>query len=368
MAALPLFDAYPRLAGALPRVALAQYPTPVQRMEQLESALNCGARIFVKRDDLSSNLYGGNKPRKLEFLLGKALQDKRRTVLTFGAAGSNHTLATAIFARQLGLHPIVMLVPQPNARYVRKNLLASRTVDAELHYSGSMPGVAANTLRVLAGRVLREGRLPMVIAPGGTSALGVVGYVNAAFELRRQIEAGDLPEPDRVYVAAGTMGTATGLLLGFQAAGLKSQIVAVRVTDPSLTSMSTARRFFRKTGVLLHAAEPAFPLGAFPDNAFQFREEFYGGEYARYTEEGMRAVRLVHDAEGLALEGTYTGKAFAALLADADAARGKTLLFWDTYNSRDFTNDVKDVDYHTLPKPLHRYFEEDVQPLDRVGD
>jgi len=365
VAVLSLFDAYPRLAGALPRVALAQFPTPVQRMERLEGALDCGARIFVKRDDLSSNVYGGNKPRKLEFLLGKALQDKRRTVLTFGAAGSNHALATAIYARQLGLHPIIMLIPQPNAHSVRKNLLASRTIDAELHYNASMPGVAANTLRVLAGRTLREGRLPMVIAPGGTSPLGVVGYVNAAFELRRQIEAGDLSEPDIVYVAAGTMGTAAGLLLGFQAAGLKSRIVAVRVTDPGLTSLSTARRLFKKTTALLHRAEPGFPRAAFPEQAFQFREEFYGGEYARYTEEGMRAVRLVQDTEGIALEGTYTGKAFAALLADAATARGKTVLFWNTYNSRDFTNDVKDIDYHVLPHALHRYFEEDVQPLDR---
>jgi D-cysteine desulfhydrase len=98
------------------------------------------------------------------------------------------------------------------------------------------------------------------------------------------------------------------------------------------------------------------------------REEFYGKEYALYTEEGMRAVKLAKETEGIALEGTYTGKTFAALLADAasGALRDKTVLFWNTYNSRDFTDDVKDMDYHILPKSLHRYFEEDVQPLERL--
>ena len=366
--AFPLFDAYPRLRESLARVVLARLPTPVRRMENIEGALNCGARIYVKRDDLTAELYGGNKVRKLEFLLGKALRDKRTTVITFGAAGSNHALATAIYAKQLGLRSISMLVPQPNARYVRRNLLMSHRAGAELHHCEGEPGVVASALYKLARRAAQDGQLPQVIKPGGTSPLGITGYVNAAFELRRQIEAGDLPEPDVAYVASGTMGTAVGLLLGLKTAGLKTRLAAVRVTDPSFTSAATAHRLFGKTSAFLHKADPAFPATAFPEDAFVLREEFYGKEYALYTEEGMRAVKLAKETEGIALEGTYTGKTFAALLADAasGALRDKTVLFWNTYNSRDFTDEVKDMDYHVLPKSLHRYFEEDVQPLERL--
>jgi D-cysteine desulfhydrase len=161
------------------------------------------------------------------------------------------------------------------------------------------------------------------------------------------------------------MGTVAGLALGLTAAGLKTKVMAVRVTDPQYTSLPKARRLFEKAKRLLRAADPAFPDCPFPDS-FEFRHEFFGDAYGLYTEAGMRAVRLLRDAEGINIEGTYTGKAFAALLADAEAGRlrGKTVLFWHTYNTRAPAGDFAKTDYHVLPRTLHRYFEEDVQPLD----
>lgn len=360
------FTCFPGLRDRLPRVALGRFPTPVESLEAFGAALGVG-RLLVKRDDLSAELYGGNKVRKLEFLLGRALAQGRRSVMTFGAAGSNHALATALFARAVGLRSVSMLIPQPNAHYVRKNLLMSFEADAELHHSGGMLSVAAASLAQCVRHLTRDGRFPYLIPPGGTSPVGMLGFVAAGFELKAQVDAGELPEPDLLYVASGTMGTAIGLLLGLRAAGLKTRVVAVRVTQPQFTSMRKARRYFRAANRLLHSADPVFPLLPFPEEQFAFRHEFYGEDYALYTEAGMAAVRRARDEAGLQLEGTYTGKTFAAIIADAAEGRlrDKTVLFWDTYNSRDFSAEVAGADYHRLPRAFHRYFEEDVQPLDR---
>ena len=129
---IPLFEHYHLLAHKLPYVSLGEFPTPVQKLNQLGRQLGLD-NLFIKRDDLSGKVYGGNKIRKLEFLLGDALRIGAKEVLTFGSAGSNHALATAIYARQLGLKSISMLVPQPNAHYVRRNLLMSYHCGAELH-------------------------------------------------------------------------------------------------------------------------------------------------------------------------------------------------------------------------------------------
>jgi len=365
-----LFEAYPGLRERIPYVPLGDFPTPVQRLERLEEALagnHSPPTLYVKRDDLSGKPYGGNKVRKLEFLLGRALDEGRKTVMTFGAAGSNHALATAIYAKQLGLQSISMLVPQPNAHSVRRNLLMSLRVGAELHHRGDMVGLVPDSLLQLFRHALKEGKLPQIIPPGGTSPTGMIGFVSAGLELKRQIDAGELPAPDCVYAASGTMGTVTGLLLGLKAAGLATRVVAVRVTDPKFTSIRKARRLFNATNKLLHAADPNFPLITFPEADFELRHDYYGTQYALYTQEAIEAVKHMRETEGVKLEGTYTGKTLAALLGDLKAGRlrGKTVLFWNTYNSQDFRNEIEGMDYHRLPRAFHRYFEEEVQPLDQ---
>ncbi|HNR30135.1 MAG TPA: pyridoxal-phosphate dependent enzyme [Candidatus Hydrogenedentes bacterium] len=361
-----LFELYPGLRQSLPYVALADLPTPIEPLARLGAAIGA-PNLYVKRDDLSASLYGGNKVRKLEFLLGRALRDGRKCVMTFGAAGSNHALATALYARQAGLRSISMLVPQPNARSVGRNLLLSHAAEAELHHHGGMVQVVLPSVYHYLRHGLRDGVLPMIIPPGGTTPLGMAGFVAAAFELKRQVDAGAMPAPDRLYAASGTMGTVIGLLLGLVAAGLDTRVVAVRVTQPQFTSMRKARRFFAATNRLLHRADPSFPLLPFPEDRLEMRHEFYGEAYGQYTEAGMRAVRMARETEDLKLEGTYTGKTFAAILVDAAAGRlrDRTALFWNTYNSRDFSRDITHLDYHALPRSVHRYFEESVQPLDR---
>ena len=120
------------LEDRIPYVSLAELPTPVQKLDALGEEIGLD-HLYIKRDDLAGKIYGGNKIRKLDFILGNVLRTKAKEVLTFGFAGSNHALATAIYAQQVGLRSISMLMPQYNADYVRRNLLMSHYCGAELH-------------------------------------------------------------------------------------------------------------------------------------------------------------------------------------------------------------------------------------------
>jgi len=300
--------------------------------------------------------------RKLEFLLAAAQARGARSVITFGAVGSNHALATAIYARKLGLQPISMLVPQPWTERIQRNLLCGHAAGATLLHFNSRKAVSLGTIDQVLAEVRASGRRPFIIPAGGSSPLGVVGFVNAALELRDQVAAGDLPEPDAIYVASGTMGTCIGLSIGVAVAGMKTSIEAVRVTAAPFTSLEKARRLFARTVGLLRKLDPSFPALAFPEAQFHVREGFLGEGYARATVEGAAAVQRAASAEGCVLEGTYTGKALACLLADAGAGRlaGKVAVFWNTSNGRDLAASIKDRDYHQLPADFHRYFEEPV--------
>ncbi len=369
---IPLFEQYPLLGEKLAYVPLGEFPTPVQKLERLGAELGVN-RLYMKRDDLSGKLYGGNKPRKLEFILGKALRSEAKEVMTFGGAGSNHALATAIYARQVGLKSISMLMPQPNARYVRSNLLMSHYCGAELHLCGvglestrNMPLVYAATTYQLLRHRLGKGRLPYFIPPGGSSPLGLFGFVNAALELQGQIANGEMPEPDYIYVACGTMGTAAGLALGLRAASLGSRVISVRICGEKYVNKRAMIGLLNKTNSLLCSLDGSFPKLYFSETDVDIRHDHAGQRYALFTHEGMEAVSLMRKCEVIKLEGTYTGKALAALKHDAGGGslRGKAVLFWNTLNSRDFSDDISGADYHDLPHPFHRYFEEEVQPLD----
>jgi len=364
---IPLFKAFPLLGQKLPYIELGSFPTPVQDLEHLANDIGA-SRLFVKRDDISGHPYGGNKVRKLEFLLGEAIRRGAKEVLTFGCVGSNHCLATSVYAKQVGLGSISMLLPQPNAYCVRDNLLANHAHGAELHLYRSMPRAALGTVRQLMQHRWKGGRWPMVIPPGGSSMPGVVGFVNAAFELKEQIVRGEAPEPDLIYVAAGTMGTAGGLILGLKAAELKSHVVGIAVGDQRFVNARKTLALIRKTNSFLSSFDQSFPKCSFSESDIEIRHQFVGPGYAHFTEEGMAAVSRMQQLEGIRLEGTYTGKTLAGLVHDvAEEGRNGTILFWNTFNSRNLTEATSDLDYHELPRCFHRYFEQNVQPLDRVG-
>ncbi len=363
---IQLFEQYPLLKERIPYVQLGEFPTPIKHLRDLGKEIGTDY-LYLKHDGLSGQIYGGNKIRKLEFLLGDALRNGAKEVLTFGFAGSNHALATAVYAQKLGLKNISILLAQPNAHYVRRNLLLSHVCDGEIHHFKKEMGAYIPTTIMLLRRKLKQGKFPYIIGPGGSSPLGSVGYVNAAFELKQQVANGSMPEPDKVFLALGTMGTAVGLTIGLKAAGLKTRVVSVRVADVKYANKEKFVKLFHKTLALIRSLDSSFPGVEIADEEVNIIQGCFGEQYARFTEAGMAAVELLAKSEGIQLEGTYTGKTMAALIdqVKGHGTKHEVVLFWNTYNAIDFSDTIRGTDYHQLPRRFHQYFEDDVQPLDK---
>jgi D-cysteine desulfhydrase len=340
----PLFDAFPALARALPRARFGLFPTPVDHAVALGDHLGLGA-LYIKRDDVSGLRYGGGKIRKLELYLGDALQTGHTTVLTSGAAGSNQAVATAACASELGLKAILLLLPQPADDRVRRSLLTDAHFGATLRLA-RRDGEVESAARRMADAY--------VIPAGGSSSIGNAAFVNAAFELKRDIDRGALPEPDVVYLAMGTMGSAAGLAIGLAALGLKTRVAAVRASSPGTSSEARLRSMLADTVAYLRDRDPSFPAIDPADHRIAIIGNQLGAGYARSTRKGLLAIDLARELAGLSLEPTYTGKALAALVDDAPSLARKVVLFWNSHNSRAI--DTRGTSARDLPAELRGYF------------
>lgn len=348
---------FPSLRGRLPRVRCTQLPTRVHRLERLGADLGVG-ELWIKRDDESGTLYGGNKPRKLEFLLGAAVAGHKHAVMTFGGIGTHHGLATAICARAVGLRTILVLLPQPVTAHVREGLLLDYAAGAELHCASNVTGVVGRALALYVRELLR-GKGPYVIPTGGTSQLGTVGYVNAAFELQEQIAAGALAAPDHIFVPMGSGGTAAGLVLGAKLAGLRVRVVAVLVTDIMPPSPAKLARLASGTVALLRRYAPDLPPVPISADDFTIMPGYVGAGYGAPTEAARAARDLMAELEGIHLETTYTAKCLAGMLNAVRALeyRGRRVLFWNTYSSIDPAAHLPPLpDYRQLPRAFHQFF------------
>ncbi|GAB4162438.1 MAG: D-cysteine desulfhydrase [Planctomycetota bacterium] len=356
-----LFDRFPALTRKVSVFPLLSGATPVRPLTELGKLLGIDS-LWVKRDDACSPLYGGNKVRKLEFLLAEALELGHTEVMTFGFAGSNHCTATAVCAKAAGLKCHSILSPQENALYVRRNLLMGLWMGAELH-PVPLEELDSYADSLAARRFCATGKVPYRIPAGGSSPTGVIGLVSAAFELAGQVHEGLLPEPDLLFVPMGTAGTAAGLQIGLRAADLKTQVVAVGVVDPSYMNAEKLNDLLCRTVGRLRVLDPAFPDAACAEPAVVIDFDSFGGAYAHITAEVREAMELMQATEGIRLEGTYTGKAVAALVrwARAGELSGKKVLYWYTLNSVPYPEEAMMADYHKLPKEFHWFFESAAQ-------
>jgi 1-aminocyclopropane-1-carboxylate deaminase/D-cysteine desulfhydrase-like pyridoxal-dependent ACC family enzyme len=291
----------------------------VQCVEKLAAS---NAELWIKRDDRTSDVYGGNKVRKLERILGEALERGSRRIVTVGAAGSHHVLATAYFGRRVGLEVEAVLVPQPYSENVMLVLRAALGLGLRPFPVRSW---AAAPLAV-ASRVARGARY---VALGGSSVSGSMAYVDAARELVLQVRRGELPEPDVCVVALGSGGTAAGLAAGFAAEGARTRVVGVPVSEPEwllrVASRTLAKACARRVGV--HLSPAALRLRLAADG------RFLGAGYARPTRQGAEAMELARALAGLDLDPTYTAKAFASALWHVRARRAARILYWHTLSS-----------------------------------
>ena len=342
-----LRERFAGLGAALPSAGFTQTPTPLSGHRLTPGR---GERtVVVKHDERSGVLYGGNKVRKLDYILARAQQLGATRVVTFGAVGSHHALATALYAKRLGMAATCFLGHQPSVTQVCETLAAHVANGTELIRFGH-PRQQKITLPPGG---LRRNRI-WVVPAGGSSWLGVVGFIEAALEFAAQLEGSELPLPRRLYVANGTMGTAAGLALGLALAGLPVELNAVRVTSERYASRTGLNRLMRRTAALLHRIDSRFPGDLAERTNIRFRDGFVGEGYSRPTPEGERAVRVAREELGLILETTYTAKAFAALLADEDSL---PLAFWNTYNAVPLPSAGEVRLEHTgLPQDFARYF------------
>jgi len=343
-------DTYPRIAAQLHKTCLADLPTPVQ--ERSVSVAGGRRIVLVKRDDLTSGQYGGNKVRKLEYLMRRARDRGAQRVATFGAAGSNHALATAVHAAELGLACTCFLSHQQATPNIARTLNMHRRLGTEIvRWGGGVDRLALY-------RKYLQHRSTWVIPLGGTCWLGSVGFVNAGLELAAQVRCGDLPAPRRIYIACGTTGSAAGLVLGLTAAGLDTTVHAIKVADNPFASPAKLGKLIGKTRILLNRLDPSFTADGW-EHKLVWREEFLAGGYAKIDDATAAAVRIARDELGLSLETTYTGKAMAALLHDLQSADhdGEPVLFWNTYNSAPLpVDDSRPTSLDNIPPEFARYY------------
>ena len=348
---LSLFRKYPQLEKKLPYLNLGTYPTPIHPLQSLGSD-----NLWIKRDDQSSSIYGGNKIRKLEFILAAARCKKARHVVTVGAIGSNHGLATVIFCNQLGIRCTLMLYHQPVTENVKQTLLLLGKSGALLDYRKSL-------WRAMLGYYLNY-RLKYpgayFIYPGGSSVIGIIGYVNAAFELNEQIDQGVLPRPSAIFCPLSSGGTLAGLTLGIELAGLNTRVIGVRVMPSHLgpfqacTPKTVARQIQRTYGYLKSRSRD---LAGISIREPEIYTDYLGSGYGSPTRAGSIAYRLMEEKEGIRLDPTYTAKTVAAVLKYCRSQltdRGP-VLYWHTYNSVDLSARLKSVDYRILPDSLQTF-------------
>jgi 1-aminocyclopropane-1-carboxylate deaminase/D-cysteine desulfhydrase-like pyridoxal-dependent ACC family enzyme len=331
---------FPDLARSLPRIDIGAFPTPLFRAKRLKAAIGGLGELYVKNDGRSSALYGGNKVRKLEYVLAEAIRRGAREVMTFGFRGSNHAAATAVHAHHQGLRAISLLLPQADAPYVERNLEVGRAHNAEIHHYDTTAALSAGAVSLLVRHRIESSRWPYVIAPGGSSPLGTVGFVAAAFELAGQCRDLGIEPPEKIYVAFGSCGTAVGLALGAAAAQLHTRVVAVRVTEMRHANRRKAEALWRRTSALVHGADAAFPLLPYEADRIEIRDEHFGSAYAVPTAAAREAISSMREHEGIELDVAYTGKALACLIADARGKRleNRRVMFWNTYRQQETEN------------------------------
>lgn len=312
-----------------PRARLAHTGTPLERLARLGNVI--GVNLYVKRDDCTGLALGGNKARKLDFLMGEALQLGADTVLTSGAMQSNHVRQTAAAASKLGLRCIVLLeqkFPQFEQPYSDSgNVLLDRLLGAEVRLFPAGTDMLMQ-LDVAAAAVRAESGHPYVIPVGGSNPVGTLGYVECAYEIAAQARAIDL-RIDHLVHATGSAGTQAGLVLGFAMQNLHTRVLGISVGAAREEQEARVHALASATAEQLLRQ----PHWALQPQAIEVDAEYVGAGYGNPTPAMQDALRLAAQTEGLVLDPVYTGKAMAALIAHARGGRfhpGDNVVFLHT--------------------------------------
>ena len=329
------YEAVRAMLAAQPRETLGFFPTPLTRLDRLSAKLD--VNLYVKRDDFSGmSLFGGNKIRKLEYLLGDAVAKGCDTVFTYGATQSNHAMQTVTACRRLGLTPILYLnaYVQPDENDVRSNMLLDRILGAEMHIVESLPGeTEAQTEarcfamgREHAARLEAEGHRCYDVPMGGASPVGSCGFIGGYLEFVQQCD--DLGiDPDFVYTATGTGGTLAGLTAGHRLLAKRARITAIAVSPKDAGYEARCAALGTQALRQLGSAETLEAVD------FTVDRGYFAPGYEQPNAAATEAIRLLARTEGLLVDPVYTGKAFAGLLDHVRTGKvpqGSTVVFWHT--------------------------------------
>lgn len=331
----PLFRHLEDDGRTLPWVSLGDYPTPLEPLAGLPTS---PVAALVKREDLSGARYGGNKVRTLEFLLAQAHARGAERVWSVGALGSNHALASAVYAPDLGLQAGAFLVPQPPTATARENFQALLEVGTSLLATARVTGVPWAAGRLVGQRV-RSGRREFVMPPGGATPTGALGHVDAALELAEQLRGQDLETPGHIVLPYGSGCTSAGLLVGMALArrlgcgfvDRMPHLHAVRISPWPVTSRTWLMLLVRRTVRLLTRLGAPDLSGDLPalGRSLTVTGRYLGAGYGHPTAAARDAARVIEEGSGIALDTTYSGKAAAALLDLMESARAPVIL-WST--------------------------------------
>lgn len=310
---------------AIPRLALGHYPTPVERLPRFREALGGGPRLWIKRDDLTGAGCGGNKVRKLEYVLAAAQAEGADAVITCGGVRSNHCRVTAMMAAKLGL-ACTLVLNQPATPYAHTP--ASVAID---EWTGAriVPVTGREErdpmMQRVAAELREQGKRPVIVPLGASTPLGAMGYVSAAAELAAQMDAKEL-RFDAILLSSSSGGTHAGLAVGaalFLRPG--TRLLGVSPDDPSADIASKVGTIVQGIVSMLGVPVDVDPI--------EVLDEYIGDGYGIESEGGREALRLMARTEGILLDPVYTAKTMAGLIdwvRKGAFTASQNVLFWHT--------------------------------------
>jgi D-cysteine desulfhydrase family pyridoxal phosphate-dependent enzyme len=289
----------------IPRVSLVPEPTPLHALPRLSETLG-GVQVWCKRDDLTRLALGGNKLRKLEFLLRDALDQEADIVITTGPTQSNHCRLTAAAAASLGLKSLLVL-RKPVVAPAQGNLLLDDLIGAEVRFGSWDTWEEGHALlEKVAEAVRAAGHRPYIVPLGGSNALGTLGYVLGALEIAQQAGAMGL-EPRAILCATSSGSTQAGLALAKEIFGLPFDVIGISVS-PAADPAAAAVAELASAAAELLGADPV------PPDKITVRDEYIGPGYGQVDARTVEAIRTVARLEGIMLDPVYTGKVMAGLI------------------------------------------------------
>ena len=322
------------LLETVPKVKIGFFPTPLHRLDRLSEKL--GVEIYLKRDDLTGiSQFGGNKMRKLEYLMADAVKENADTVYTYGASQSNHAMQTATACNRMGLYPLLFLtdIIGSDLSHPEGNILLDRILGAEIHLEPLQGESIEETSRRVHQKAKerisfleKEGRKCYEIPMGGANAIGSLGFAEAFVEVAEEFQLRGM-EADYLYHATGTGGTLAGLLAGKKLLDSKMRIMSIGVGIGGDGYKEKVMEMANETLELLKREERVC------DEDIEVFEDYYGEGYEVPSARGSSAIRLLAKTEGVFLDPVYTAKAFSGMLDHIENGiieKGTRVIFWHT--------------------------------------